>query len=80
MLNKAVIATIFFFALPALAVGQDWSTIPKWTDVGLRGLAGFKNLDFRLEFLMDNYDIISLEKCLYEQNMHEDTVSINDID
>ena len=38
--------------------------IPKWTDVFLRNDQGFSNLEYKLEFLMDHYDVISLEKCL----------------
>jgi hypothetical protein len=34
---------------------QDWETIPKWTDVYIRGSQGFKNLDYKLGFLMDKY-------------------------
>ena len=34
---------------------------------------GFNNLDFKLEFLMDNYDVVSLEKCLYEGQNDKNT-------
>ena len=38
--------------------------IPKWADVFIRNDQGFSNLEYKLGFLMDNYDVISLEKCL----------------
>ena len=50
----------------------SWDKIPKWTDVYLRK-DGFYNLEFKLEFLMDNYDVISLEKCLYEDHNDKNT-------
>ena len=43
--------------------GQNWSTIPKWADFGFYGNWGFEDLDFKLEFIMDNYEILSIEKC-----------------
>lgn len=43
--------------------GQNWSSIPKWADSGFYGAWGFEDLDFKLEFLLDNYEIISIEKC-----------------
>ena len=46
-----------------LVLGQDYSVIPKWADFGLYGNLGFKELDHKLEFSMDNYEIISFEKC-----------------
>ena len=58
-----------------LCYAQSWDTIPKWTDVYIRGSQGFKNLDFNLEFLMDNYDIISLEKCLNDGTNSHITVN-----
>ena len=59
----------------SLCFAQSWDTIPKWTDVYIRGSQGFKNLDYNLEFLMDNYDIISLEKCLNDGTNGHITVS-----
>ena len=60
-----------------LVAAQDWTKIPKWADFGLYGPLGFKDLDFRLEFMMDNYEIISLEKCLRDDGNNEHmTVSI----
>ena len=43
--------------------GQSWNSIPKWADFGFYGGWGFEDLDFKLEFLLDNYQIISIEKC-----------------
>ena len=43
--------------------GQNWSTIPKWADFGFYGNWGFEDLDFKLEFILDNYEILSIEKC-----------------
>ena len=43
--------------------GQNWSKIPKWADFGFYGNWGFEDLDFKLEFIMDNYEILSIEKC-----------------
>merc|ERR550519_1785747 len=62
------LATVFVFLSSSIfyCEGQDWSTVPKWADFGLYGSLGFKELDFKLKFMMDNYEIISLEKCLRE--------------
>ena len=43
--------------------GQNWSTIPKWADFGFYGNWGFEDLDYKLEFILDNYEILSIEKC-----------------
>ena len=43
--------------------GQNWSSIPKWADFGFYGKWGFEDLDFKLEFILDNYEILSIEKC-----------------
>ena len=43
--------------------GQDYSKIPKWADFGFYGNLGFKEVDNKLEFSMDNYEFISIEKC-----------------
>ena len=43
--------------------GQNWSKIPKWADFGFYGNWGFEDLDFKLEFILDNYEILSIEKC-----------------
>merc|ERR1711915_61067 len=52
-----------FLLLPGITFAQDWSLVPKWADFGLYGPLGFKDLEFKLEFMMDNYEIVSLEKC-----------------
>ena len=49
----------------ALGICHSWDKVPRWTDVLVRG-DGFQGLESKLEFLMDNYDIISLEKCLHQ--------------
>ena len=55
---------ILIFAVLFLIVNcQDYSLIPKWADFGFYGNLGFKDLDYKLEFSMDNYEIISIEKC-----------------
>ena len=46
------------------ASAKEWDSVPRWADVYLRGSQGFSDLDYKLGFLMDNYDVISLEKCL----------------
>ena len=53
-----------FVILSIISVnGQDYSKIPKWADFGFYGGLGFKELDHKLEFSMDNYEFISIEKC-----------------
>ena len=52
------------WVLPWIPSAQEWNSVPRWADVYLRGAQGFTDLDFKLGFLMDNYDVISLEKCL----------------
>ena len=42
----------------------QWERVPRWADVYLRGSQGFSDLENKLGFLVDNYDVISLEKCL----------------
>ena len=49
--------------------------IPMWTDVYMRGETDWADLDYKLSFLMDTYDIVSLEKCLYSSGNTQDTVS-----
>ena len=49
-----------------------------WTDVGL-GFGGpkdWEDIDYKLSYLMDTYDIVSLEKCLFEGNNDQNTVSL----
>ena len=45
------------------AASQDYSVVPKWADFGLYGDLGFQDLDYKLEFIMDHYEIVSIEKC-----------------
>ena len=52
--------------------------ISLWTDVGL-GFGGpkdWEDIDYKLSYLMDTYDIVSLEKCLFEGNNDQNTVSL----
>ena len=51
----------------------SWDKVPKWTDVYFRNSHNWNNLDLKLEFLMDNYDIVSLEKCLYNNGNDHNT-------
>ena len=61
----------------SLVKAQSWSTVPKWADFGLYGPLCFKDLYFKLEFMMDNYEIISLEKCLNDnRNSQHVTLSM----
>ena len=55
---------------------QSWSKVPRWVDVFVRG-NGFKGLQSKLEFLIDNYDIISLEKCLHETDENTEEMFLN---
>merc|ERR1719391_534230 len=52
---------------------QDWTKVPMWADLFIREYSNganmrwegdWTNLDYRLGFAMDHYDIISLEKWL----------------
>ena len=52
-----------FVLLFSSCLAQNYSAIPKWADFGLYGGWGFKDLEFKLEFTMDNYEIFSIEKC-----------------
>ena len=71
-----IFGIVGLFSFLHLVTGQNWDKIPKWADFGLYGPLGFKDLDFRLEFMMDNYEIISLEKCLNDDgNSDHMTVS-----
>ena len=74
MLTLRLIFSLLSISI-SLIGAQQWNKIPKWTDVYIRGQQGFKNLDYSLEFLMDNYDIISLEKCLNDGINNHITVS-----
>jgi len=59
---------LFFVGLAAYVQCQDYSKIPKWADFGFYGSLGFKELDHKLSFIMDNYEIISIEKCTGQGN------------
>ena len=62
---------------PLPSSAADLGRIPLWSDLGLGygGPADWEDLDFKLAFLMDTYDIISLEKCLFKGSNDQNTVS-----
>ena len=63
-----VLLTLFFASvfLTQVDSSSNWERNPRWADVYFRNDKGFEDLDYKLEWLMDHYDIISLEKCLTE--------------
>ena len=71
---------LFFYFLAAYVQCQDYSKIPKWADFGFYGSLGFKELDHKLSFIMDNYEIISIEKCTGEGNGKTVSFDINVLD
>ena len=66
-LNNMLHLFILYFATTCVQC-QDYSKIPKWADFGFYGSLGFKELDQKLSFIMDNYEIISIEKCTGQGN------------
>ena len=73
-----MLATILVLAWVAgISTGGEVAKIPMWTDIGLGfgGLTDWEDLDFKLTFLMDTYDIVSLEKCLFRGSNDQNTVS-----
>ena len=68
MLNISMLHFLFLYFLAAYVQCQDYSKIPKWADFGFYGSLGFKELDHKLSFIMDNYEIISIEKCTGQGN------------
>ena len=58
-----IIHLFFLYYATTCVQCQDYSKIPKWADFGFYGSLGFKELDHKLSFIMDNYEIISIEKC-----------------
>ena len=50
--------------------------IPLWTDVFLRSDLDWEDADYKLSYLMDTYDIVSVEKCLYQHHNDHNTVSL----
>ena len=63
----------FSLLLSSLPTCHCW----RWADVYVRGSEAFQGLDSKLEFLMDNYDIISLEKCLHETDERTEEMFLN---
>ena len=65
-------------ALGVMLVNGEFKKIPLWADLYLRSHTDWEDIDFKLAFLMDNYNVVSLEKCLYQGSNDQDTVSIVD--
>ena len=65
-------------ALGVMLVNGEFKKIPLWADLYLRSHTDWEDIDFKLAFLMDNYNVVSLEKCLYQGSNGQDTVSIVD--
>ena len=61
-----------------MAADGESRRIPMWSDLYLRSHTDWEDIDFKLAFLMDTYDIVSLEKCLYTGSNDQNTVSITD--
>ena len=72
-------ATILWAALLGMVTCSEVAKIPMWTDLGLGfgGLTDWEDLDFKLAFLMDTYDVVSLEKCLFRGSNDQNTVSVS---
>ena len=65
-------------AIGVMLVNGELKKIPLWADLYLRSHTDWEDIDFKLAFLMDNYNVVSLEKCLYQGSNGQDTVSIVD--
>ena len=72
-----MLATSLWVTLLGLATGSKVAKIPMWTDLGLGRLTDWEDLDFKLAFLMDTYDVVSLEKCLFRGSNDQNTVSVS---
>ena len=70
-------ATILWAALLGTVTCREVAKIPMWTDLGLGRLTDWEDLDFKLAFLMDTYDVVSLEKCLFRGSNDQNTVSVS---
>ena len=70
-----MLATIFALSLAGPAMGEQVGKIPMWSDLGLGRLTDWEDLDFKLAFLMDTYQVVSLEKCLFRGSNDQNTVS-----
>ena len=70
-------ATILWAALLSTVTCREVAKIPMWTDLGLGRLTDWEDLDFKLAFLMDTYDVVSLEKCLFRGSNDQNTVSVS---
>ena len=70
MINSSFVSiSLVLFSLASSSSEENSSLVSpssvqvKWADFGFYGNLGFKDLDYKLEFSMDNYEIISIEKC-----------------
>ena len=62
MTLRGLLVSLLTLPLLAQVQGQG-AKLDLWTDVSLWYEADYEDIDFNLEFLMDNYKFISLEKC-----------------
>ena len=72
---------VLLLALVALSTseendGEKSGRIPLWTDVYMRSELDWADADYKLSYLMDTYDIVSVEKCLYHIHNDQNTVSL----
>ena len=76
---RSMFATILWAVLLGMVTSSEVAKIPMWTDLGLGfgGLTDWEDLDFKLAFLMDTYDVVSLEKCLFRGSNDQNTVSVS---
>jgi len=71
-----MLATIFALSLAGPAMGEQVGKIPMWSDLGLGRLTDWEDLDFKLAFLMDTYQVVSLEKCLFRGSNDQNTEAV----
>ena len=81
MVGSWLALPVLLFACVALScseqnVVENADRIPLWTDVYLRSELDWANADYKLSYLMDTYDIVSVEKCLYQVHNDQNTVSL----
>ena len=80
MAGAWLVLSVLLHALVALSTseendGEKSARIPLWTDVYLRSELDWADADYKLSYLMDTYDIVSVEKCLYQYHNDQNTVS-----
>jgi len=71
-----MLATFFALSLAGPAMGEQVGKIPMWSDLGLGRLTDWEDLDFKLAFLMDTYQVVSLEKCLFRGSNDQNTEAV----